>query len=220
MSPITLVTLTIGGNDAGFAEVARNCLDSNNELLRGNYTPVRCNEVIEEWKTGVAKIPNTLKPPKQTGIPSITTKLPKVLENIHEKAPNARIRIPLYPQILDAARNGDINVGVGYFIDNMVPRAFFVGAAIERFEDLLNQTIATTVQKWANEKGVNAKVIDGTVMSFNGHRLGDEPNQLWANGVVPLERSESFHPNCLGQMAIARQVVANLGVFVSEKWGC
>ncbi|HEY2282166.1 MAG TPA: hypothetical protein VGH60_01295 [Solirubrobacteraceae bacterium] len=217
---ITLVTLTIGGNDAGFAEVAKNCLNSDTPFLRGNYTPTRCKEVIEEWQTGVAKIPNTLKPPRQTGILSIKTKLPVVLNNIHEKAPNARIRVPLYPQILDATRNGDVNVGVGYFIDNMVPRAFFVGTAIERFEDLLNQTVRATVQKWANEKRVNAKVIPGTVTSFNGHRLGDQPNQLWANGVVPLPISETFHPNCLGQIAIATQVVASLGVFVSEKWGC
>lgn len=215
---ITLVTLTIGGNDAGFATVAENCLDSNNDLLRGNYTPMRCKEVIEEWEDGVAKVPNTLR--GRPGMPSIKTKLPVVLENLRKEAPNARIRIPLYPQILDSAHNGDISVGATFFIDNMVPRAFFVATAIERFEDKLNQTIAATVKKWANEKKANAKVILGTVMSFNGHRLGDEPNQLWANGVVALARSESFHPNCLGQIAIAKQVVANLGVFVSEKWGC
>jgi lysophospholipase L1-like esterase len=222
---ITLVTLTIGGNDAGFATIAESCLDSDNDFLRGSYTPMRCKEVIEEWQGGVAKMPNTLQ--GRPGMPSIKTKLPVVLENIRKEAPNARIRIPLYPQILDSAHNGDINVdppgappdGAHFFIDNMVPRAFFVASAIERFEDKLNQTIAATVQKWANEKKFNAKVIPGTVMSFNGHRLGDEPNQLWANG-VRLPKSESFHPNCLGQIALANQVVANLGVVVSEKWGC
>jgi lysophospholipase L1-like esterase len=217
---ITLVTLTIGGNDAGFATVAASCLDSSDDLLRGKYTPTRCKEVIEEWETGKAKAPNTLAPPEQEGIPSIKTKLPVVLNNMHEQAPNARIRVPLYPQLLDSAHNGDIRVGASYFIDNVVPRAFLVGAAIERFEDNLNQTIAATVQKWANEKRVDAKVIPGTVTSFNGHRLGDEPNQLWANGVRPFAKSESFHPNCLGQIALANQVVANLGVLVSEKWGC
>jgi lysophospholipase L1-like esterase len=215
---ITLVTLTIGGNDAGFATVANNCLDTDNAALLRGYTPMRCKEVIEEWENGAAKVPNTLQ--GRPGMPSIKTKLPVVLENIRKEAPNARIRIPLYPQILDSSHNGDINVGATFFIDNRVPRAFFVASAIERFEDKLNQTIKTTVEKWANEKKANAKVIPGTVTSFNGHRLGDEPNQLWANGVVLLPISESFHPNCFGQMAIARQVVANLGVFVSEKWGC
>ena len=213
------MTATVGGNDAGFGIVAASCLNSNVVRLRGKYTPTRCKEVIEEWETGVAKAPNTLLPPEQEGIPSIKTKLPVVLNNMHEQAPNARIRIPLYPQILDSAHNGDINVGISFFIDNVVPRAFLVATALERFEDKLNQTISATVQKWANEKRVNARVIPGTVMSFNGHRLGDQPNQLWANGAV-LPKVESFHPNCFGQMAIARQVVANLGVFVSEKWAC
>ena len=215
---ITLVTATIGGNDAGFGVIAENCLNSDIARLRGSYTPARCKEIIEEWETGVAKTPKTLLPPEQEGIPSIKTKLPVVLKNMHEQAPNARIRIPLYPQIINPARNGRIELGALYYFDNTPPRANSVAAALERFTDTLNQTIAATVRKWAIEERVNAKVVTETVPAFNGHRLGD-PTPRWVNG-ASLVRSESLHPNCLGQLAIARVVVRNLGVVVSEKWGC
>ncbi len=221
---ITLVTLTIGGNDAGFATILKNCIGPEMRLfgrvIRA-YSPVTCKEIIEEWETGMAKTPNTLKPPEEEGIPSLKEKLRIVLRTIHELAPNARIRIPLYPQIVNPARNGNIPVvpGGALYIENALPRVNSVATAMERFGDRLNQTIAATVQKWATEQRVNAKVIPETVTAFTGHRLGDQPNPLWVNGVT-VPTNESFHPNCLGQISIANSVVRNLGVFVAGKWGC
>ena len=211
---ITLVTMTVGGNDAGFGTVAENCIRGYN-----NYMRAKCKEVIKEWETGIPGMSGQ-GPTKglQEGIPSLKTKLPVVLSDTHVSAPNARIRIPLYPQILNTAHNGNIGVGPFLSIENVVPRADSVAAAIEVFTDKLNQTISSTVQKWARKEKVNARVIAGTVRAFNGHRLGDPTP--WANGVVLLSRRETFHPTCLGQIALAQQVVQNLGVTVKEKWGC
>jgi lysophospholipase L1-like esterase len=246
---ITLVTLTIGGNDAGFATIGVNCATSNNTAVnealgglrdRAPYSRARCKAVIEEWETGVAKAPNTLKPPRAEGIPSITTKLPVVLQTIHELAPNARIRIPLYPQLLNTRANGNITIGSGeinfgsplghatFFIHNKPPKAADVAVALERFTAKLNRTIAATVKKWAQTEKVNAKVIPSTITAFNGHRLGNRGAEAWVNGLI-LDRGflgitnynvNSMHPTCRGYIAMAERILRSLGRAVPGGWGC
>jgi hypothetical protein len=223
---ITLVTLTIGGNDSGFAVVASNCVDSDSRVVnfRTGYSQARCNQVIREWETGVpgATNPTLTIPSRREGIPSLATKLPVVLKDIHVSAPKARIRMLLYPQVLDTNVNGNIPVGattvpfvgrVNLFIDNN-PRANNIGLALERFVAALNQRLANTVKTWATKEKVDAKIVPGTVNAFNGHRLGDEPAELWMNGVIlqnNVPATESFHPNCPGHIALARKVVQSLG---------
>jgi len=217
--------LTIGGNDAGFGVIIENCL-----MGKRNYTRARCLEVIAEWENGVRGglgTPQTLpvKPSKEEGIPSIPTKLPVVLSNIHASAPFARIRIPLYPRILDTRVNGNIPVGAWYRIENRAPRGMIsVAATLERFAGLLNRTIQTTVEAWERAERVNAKVVPGTVNAFippppaARHQLGDATP--WVNGVVITSRQESFHPNCRGHIALAEPVVRNLGRVVPGGWAC
>jgi hypothetical protein len=230
---ITLVTLTIGGNDAGFAIVGENCTNSSSADLNTsrNYSPARCKEVIEEWETGVAKTPNTLLPPEKEGIPSIKSKLPVVLGSIHEFAPNARIRIPLYPQLIDTAQPDPITLGTAtlfgygrtrFYVDNPVVRPNSVAVALERFVDRLNQTVASTVQKWVRERKVDAEIIPGTVRALSGHQLGDAT--LWVNPLtvsfLGVPEEGSLHPNCLGQRALAEEVVDSLGRVVPGGWTC
>jgi lysophospholipase L1-like esterase len=235
---ITLVTLTIGGNDAGFSTVAENCIESTNRALNDylSYSPSKCKEIITEWETGIAKMSGKGPPIGQAeGVASLKEKLPIALQTIHESAPNARIRIPLYPQILDTTRTGYIvvgtiisglpnGIGVIFHVDNRVPRGeASVALALERLTDKLNQTIASTVQKWAKKEKVNARVIPGTVRAFNGHRLGELPAQLWVNelGLSGFAATpETFHPNCLGYKAMAERVLQGLGRTVPGGWTC
>src|SRR5262249_12589296 len=97
---IRLVTLTIGGNDAGFATVAETCVTPANTL--GNCLQAVFNN-------------------EATGATAIETKLPVVLKNIHEAAPNARIRVPLYPRLLRLTRGQNIRVGTGRLFNLDVP---------------------------------------------------------------------------------------------------
>jgi lysophospholipase L1-like esterase len=231
---ITLVTLTIGGNDAGFATVGEKCANASRPT---RYTPANCKEVITEWETGIAKMSGAGPPKGQAeGIPSLREKLPVVLANIHEWAPNARIRIPLYPQILNTARNGAIPLGVSngirFFIENgppqsATPRAMDVGAALERFTERLNLTIAATVQEWARAEKVNAKVIPETITALNGHRLGN--NEPWVNKLSLMFNLTTFrfeattgsiHPTCRGYIAMAERILGFLGRAVPGGWTC
>ncbi len=215
---IVLVTLTIGGNDAGFATIAENC-------IVGLFLPnpggpagaTRCKEVIAEWATGVAGGRGTLVAGR--GIPSLKTSLPEAFRAIHEAAPNARIRIPLYPQVLNTALGGNIPLGGGYTIENNANRALSVAVALERYASQLNGAISKAVGKWATEEGVDAAVIPATVTALAGHRLGD--GAPWINGVLLLSRTESLHPNCDGQLALARAILPSLtGLEANPEWKC
>ncbi len=219
---IGLVTLTIGGNDAGFATVAASCIESVVEavnFIRG-YNVGRCQEVIAEWEQGKRKRAGTIViPSKQEGVPSIGPKLEVILNDIHTSAPNARIRIPLYPRILDTTLPGAIYVGNGFYILGGIAKR------IEKLVNTLNAKIRTTVEAWAGKTGVNARVIPGTVDAFipappaARHQLGDR--EPWVNGVfLPVWTVESFHPTCLGHKALAEKVLQSLGVAVPGGWAC
>jgi GDSL-like Lipase/Acylhydrolase family len=209
---IILVTLTIGGNDAGFATIARNCITGP---FLPNLGPAACREIIAEWANGVAGGRRTLT--TGLGIPSLTTSLPEALKAIHKAAPNARIRIPLYPQILNTAIMGNIPLGGAYTVTNNANRAQSIAVALERFTRELNETIANAVRKWTTENGVDAKVIPATVTALNGHRLGD--GTPWVNG-VRLPEVESLHPNCQGQLALALAILPSLGLTAGAEWAC
>jgi hypothetical protein len=212
---ITLVTLTIGGNDAGFATIGRNCytvpgLVENREA---------CMEVIKEWETGEAGTPDTLVP--GLGIPSLNIGIPRALKAIHEAAPNARIRVPLYPEILNTAIMPWIELrAFGAVIENPIRRAVSVAVALQRFQRSLNETITTVVNNWAETEGADAAVIPNTVKAFTGHRLGDD--EPWVNGIVlrGLSFGESLHPTCQGQLAVARAMLGPLELNEPEVWTC
>jgi hypothetical protein len=213
---IVLVTLTIGGNDAGFGTIARNCIQGPFLIYPGRAT---CKEVISEWASGVAGVRNTLN--GAPGLPSLKASLTEALKAIHKAAPNARIRIPLYPQILNTKIKGDIRLDTnenGYTIENNADQMLSVAVALEEFTRKLNETIANTVLAAAAEGEMDAKVIPATVTALNGHRLGDNPS--WVNTVLPFAQAESLHPNCNGQLALATAILPSLGLDANPDWKC
>ena len=150
---ITLVTLTIGGNDAGFRKVIEACIGGPYVIRRSE-----CKTAISEQAAGVS---------------SLTTSLPVVLNDIRSAAPNARIRVLLYPRPFNTAVHSFIYVDRGYYIENSIAADYSAAVAIEAFVASLNQTIETTVNNWTASTRAPAAVIAGTVRSFVGHQLGD-----------------------------------------------
>ncbi|MGD1058584.1 MAG: SGNH/GDSL hydrolase family protein, partial [Solirubrobacteraceae bacterium] len=211
---ITWITATMGGNDAGFATIGRNCVQTTPDI--SNYTQARCKEVIKEWATGKAGGPNTLRPPLQEGIPSLATKIPIVLENMHESAPNARIRVLLYPQPIDTQKNGDYNLGESTILRSKIKFTMQKAVAVElnAFVTKLNDKIEETVDDWAEEENVDAEPIVGTAGALTRHQIGD--TAPWINSLVfasnGVPNVESFHPKCEGQIAFAQRVLKNMKV--------
>jgi uncharacterized protein YunC (DUF1805 family) len=204
---IGLVTLSIGGNDAGFATIAAKCIGG-----RFFYTRENCRNTIEEWRAGVQGFAGTL-PNAGDGIPSIPLKLPTVLNNVKRLAPRAKIRVVLYPQLLDTAPViRRINLGHGYFLDNdfVGIRGVTIAVEMEEFVTRLNSVIQTAVNNWrAANRGVDVDVVQ-TATAFLGNQLGNA--NPWVFGIVlPFWPEESLHPTCQGHIALAGRVLRNLG---------
>jgi predicted nucleic acid-binding Zn ribbon protein len=216
---IRLVTFTTGGNDTGFATIAKECTH-----IPWFYSPAQCIAVIEEWQRAVPGAGGTFPSApayKQGGLPSIEKKLETVLNDVHVSAPNAIIRVPLYPQLLDTKFRGNISVGIGAVIDNMPPPGggATIAQRLEGFTNLLNAEIQRTVTAWAAANGVDAETVPDTATAFAGHQLGNA--FPWANGLLESWNYEaSYHPNCEGNRAMAREVLKALGVPRPGGWVC
>ncbi len=197
---ISTVTLTIGGNDAGFAPIGWACLQFASE---------KPAELLAEL---VPKCQTKIKT-REKGFAAVQAKILVVLEDIAAKAPNARIAIPMYPSML-SLRGVDISVaGKAAFINDTKVGAdgLTIAGSLERFISHLNRTVREAVLE-AKEKKVNVQTVEDTYHAFanGGHRLGDV-GAPWATGFTGLlNPGESFHPNHCGHYALAAAVYEDL----------
>ncbi|HEU5062334.1 MAG TPA: hypothetical protein VFT79_04155 [Solirubrobacterales bacterium] len=198
---ISTVMLTIGGNDAGFGPILRACLQYR--WVR-NYSPDQCLEFIAS---------------REATFGAIQAKIVAVLKNIAARAPKARIVIPVYPSML-VRTGGRIPVfsflGVLdlIYVNDSIPgdpkktSGLTAIGAMGVFTERLNATIRAAVKEAAANK-VNARVIEQAYLALEGHRFG-EAGPLWANKIVLLNTTESFHPNRNGHKALFTKVYGAL----------
>jgi hypothetical protein len=207
-----VVTLTIGGNDAGFVRVLDRCTNG----WRGNFktffinTGWGCSKDKEFTDTvhkhisylGGAKQPSVIVGPKIHPIS-------EVLADIHKKAPNATIYIAGYPQFFgtnfsyigDApSRNVCI---VGLPLGTMMSIDSRDALWIDSQGAYLNRVIRDQVSV-AAKKGIPVRYVSPGL--FIGHGLCDE-SKPWLNSLIvvdprdgdPGPDSASFHPTAEGQ---------------------
>jgi hypothetical protein len=193
---IRLLTMTIGGNDAGFRDVVEECVQWPLEI---RYEPIGCLITIREEE--------------RNGFAAIAKRLPFVLTQVRKWAPNARIRIPMYPDVVNL-KVGNIPVapgGGGWLRLNNVVWEFIQGPnrlerltaarAVSRFVWRLNTEIDLDVEAWVAKNGGDVRVVPRTEGALLGHRLGDA--KPWLNSVVVPRVVESFHPSVCGHRALA-----------------
>lgn len=179
----SLVTLTIGGNDVGFARVIRSC------ILRG----------VAKWTESCERHDGARA---RRDIRDQKDSLIRLYNDIQSRAPKARIVVVGYPRI---------------FPENPLPSS-------APFRDLvtLNRLIDPADQVWMNHM---ARLLDDTLEeaareagveyvdvydALDRHEIGTK--HPWINDLAPeLENGGvfdmgSFHPNDLGQAAIAKRV--------------
>ena len=173
-----VVTVGIGGNDAGLVGVAQTCAqlgatDPMGTSCRNRWAPGGNDEVA-------ARIEAT-KP-----------KIAAVLQGIHQRAPNARVAIVGYPDVLP--KNGES-------CWPMVPLSPDDIRYIDEKIVQINAMIAG--QAAAN----NADFVDTYTPSI-GHDVCQLPGTKWIEGLVPTAPAAPVHPNALG-MAGMGAVVAD-----------
>jgi lysophospholipase L1-like esterase len=180
----TLVTVGIGGNDAGLIGVAEECakLDA--------LWPFGTNCKHHYDPSG-----NPANDPNVAAINATGPKVAAVLAGIHARSTQARVLIVGYPDGLPV--NGS----------SCWPTVPLSSGDIKYFNSLeqqLNSVIASAAAS-------NTATFVDTFASSIGHDACQATGTAWVNGVVPTSVAYPLHPNQAGEQNMANQVLKALG---------
>lgn len=175
-----LVTISIGGNDIDFVDIITTCAE---ESLTNPFGSPCTSHYTSGGTDQLAALINATEP-----------KVATVLQEIHQRAPQARVLVVGYPDILPEHNNG---------CWPLEPIAYGDVSYLRQTEKELNTMLATAAA--AN----NAQYVD-TYTPTIGHDICQAPGTKWIEGLVPLSPAAPFHPNALGEAAMARALEAAL----------
>ena len=176
----TLVTVGIGGNDAGLVGVATECAQlgvtaPNGTACRDHYAPGGVDSV-------------------EAKIEDARPKIDAVLQGIHAGSPDARVAIVGYPDVLP--RDGT----------NCYPTVPLSSDDVKYIDGLIiriNKMIAEEAAK------NDAEFID-TYDDSVGHDVCKLPPDRWFEGLAPTEPAYPLHPNAKGLASMGRSAIAVL----------
>jgi hypothetical protein len=172
-----LVTLTIGGNDARFADVVKQCYGGGAPFVGNCSDPGQVmSGDTQELRTIEPHVIRDLLPAKLTA----------TYNAIHAAAPNATILVGGYPKLFTP--DGDDNLCFG--IISKTDKLW-----LNSMGDLMNSTLSSAVAAVA-ATGVKIHYVDPTP-TFSGHE--ECTSDPWVNGLDPVHLEYSFHPNAEGQ---------------------
>lgn len=177
----TLVTVGIGGNDAGLIGIVETCAETD------IFNPF--GSACKNHYQSSGSDPNV------AAINATGPKVAGVLQGIHARAPQARVLIVGYPDGLP------VN---GRACWPLVPLSAGDVSYVNSLEKQLNSVIASAAA------GNGATFVD-TFNSSIGHDACKAPGVAWVNGIVPNSIAYPLHPNQTGEANMARQVEAALG---------
>lgn len=172
------VTLTIGGNDIGFATIISECAarsgrDLSGAACRDFYTDAAGDDELA------------------TRIDDTAPKVAATLQEIAVRSPEAEVYLVGYPAILPDG-------GPGCF--PVVPFTAGDVAYLRETEQALNAMLA----EQADAAGVT--YVD-TYQAFIGHDVCSPPGTKWIEGLVPTAPAAPVHPNALGMLSMAQDVL-------------
>lgn len=219
-SDTKLVTLTIGGNDLGFAGIMAKCV-----AVAGGGDP-RCQTSAEAkaLSARLAALSSSSDQPSGT-LGAGNTQIyswQKIIRDIHSKAPNARIAIAGYPQLVDPKGVGWIVNGSNRCIigDDVLNGSGDPGSGsnsgpsvgLSIFKDEANwisaqiQTVNDAIRTAVADSGVTQASYIPVDSAFKGHALCDQNSwihQISASGAFSQDLTfvwpGSLHPTADGQ---------------------
>jgi lysophospholipase L1-like esterase len=177
----TLVTVGIGGNDAGLVGVAEKCAqlgvtDPMGTSCRDYWAPGGNDKVAAE-------------------IEATKPKIAAVLQGIHQRSPNARVAIVGYPDVLP--KNGE----------SCWPMVPLSPDDIRYIDELIVRINAMI----AGQAAANGADFVDTYRDSGGHDVCKLPPERWFEGLVPTDPAYPLHPNAKGEASMARSTLAALG---------
>jgi streptogramin lyase len=211
------VTLTIGGNDAGFAHVLEECITVTQLAPLFQHFGCASNKGLEtEAQARLAALSGgayaTTPPPLSQPIHSVLS----VLEAIHAEAPSARVLIGLYPTLFgrhaaNYAFNTDAPSGSACEVGNFGGAGLWIdyGDAqwLNKLAKQLNAIITTAAQTATNE-GITVEPVNPAKFATHGfcdeherwfYPLELEVHNLFEVGPELAPKPSSFHPTAAGQ---------------------
>ena len=176
-SDADVVTVGIGGNDAGLIGVATKCIElgfsnPNGQACRNYWAPGGHDRVAARIEAAKPKIAATL-------------------QGIHDRSPSARAVIVGYPHVLPDSGNC-YSTNVPLSVDDI--------AYLRELLGRINSMIAG--QAAANE----AEYVD-TYADSAGHDVCKAPGNRWFEGLIPSLPAYPLHPNALGEASMSRSVL-------------
>ncbi|MGK5732299.1 SGNH/GDSL hydrolase family protein [Streptomyces sp. URMC 124] len=171
-----LVTLGIGGNDIGFGDIIGTCAqlsvtDPAGAPCRTKYTEGGTDQLTAR-------------------IAGAAPKVAKVLQDVHKRAPHARVVLVGYPAIMPED-------GVGCF--PAVPIAAGDVPYLRDTEKKLNTMLQGEARK------ADVRFAD-TYKPTLGHDVCKPTADRWIEGAQPENPAAPFHPNAKGEAAMATAV--------------
>lgn len=170
---VELVSLTIGGNDIGFAEIVTEC------ARRSPTKPF--GAACAEFYTAGGQDQLAAR------IDAAAPKLAAALAAIADRAPDAEVLLVGYPTILPDS-------GPGCF--PVVPYSEGDVAFLRATQKRLNAMLADEAKR------AGATYVD-TYTPTIGHDVCQPPGVKWVEGLVPTAPAAPVHPNGLGMAAMA-----------------
>jgi lysophospholipase L1-like esterase len=174
----SLVTLGIGGNDIGFVNIIETCAEES-------LTDPFGDPCTAHYTSGGT---DQLYQAIYNLGPAIAT----VLQEIHQRSPHAKVYVVGYPDILPEYSDGCWPI---------VPIAYGDVSYLRQTENELNAMLAYE----SNDN--NATYVD-TYTPTIGHDVCQLPGTKWIEGLVPTSAAAPFHPNALGEAAMAKALEA------------
>jgi GDSL-like Lipase/Acylhydrolase family len=177
----SVVTLTIGGDDIAFLAILETCAKLSLTDLFGH--PCQRHYAAGGTDQLVA------------AIDAAAPKVAVVLQGIQSRAPDARVLVVGYPDILPVTGHG---------CWPLVPFAFGDVPYLRGIEVDLNQMLARTA-------AANGATFVDTYQPTIGHDACTGASTKDVESLVPTSLAYPFHPNQRGELVMAQQVVAALG---------
>lgn len=195
-----VVTLTIGGNDAGFADVLENCVQAQvGSVHHGGACVSRNPSLLAETVRRINALGGGSSDTTPEGIP--IRPLSSILAAIHAAAPNAHVYFAGYPTLFGSNFTRDCVVGTIHLTLSTATNAT-IGAVDAHKLNQLGRALDSVIKSATQLAGPWVTYVDPQP-TFDHHRFCDT-SLSWFNPVDYFVIGKvlnvgAFHPTALGQ---------------------
>lgn len=190
----TLVSLSVGGNDADFMGKLKNCIG-----------PGTCEWAKEKYRLPVAHEIRNLFP-----------RLVELIAELKREYAPANVFVVGYPDIVNAQSRSHCSLLIGTLLDTQERK--FMSESIKYLNKVLKAAAYSAKVSFADIETAygDERLCDVKGTAMNGLRYGDDIAPIPFLGKLKFIGAESFHPTPRGHQLAAIAIVNGLGRFLNS----